>query len=229
MGEFIPIITVDGPSGSGKGTLCRLLARQFGWHLLDSGALYRVVAIAAENHGVSFADQQAMEVIAAHLDVQFEAGDNESAGARIVLEGDDVTDMVRSEITGAKASEVAVIPVVRNALLQRQRAFKRQPGLVADGRDMGTVVFPESPLKIFLTATPEERAQRRYLQLKEKSENVTLSRLISDVSARDKRDTERAIAPLKAAEDAISVDTTGIGIDEVFQRVLQEAEKVGFS
>jgi len=221
--EVIPVVTVDGPSGSGKGTICRLLARELGWHLLDSGALYRVTALAARNHGVAFDDHQAMEVLAGHLDVQFEAGTDLGDEARVILEGDDVTDLVRTEETGALASEVAVIPVVRSALLQRQRAFRTRPGLVADGRDMGTVVFPQAELKIYLTASADERAERRFLQLQQKGENVSLPRLVSDIKARDKRDMERAVAPLRPAQDALTVDTTGVGIDAVFQQVLSAA------
>lgn len=227
MEEEVPVIAIDGPSGSGKGTICRLLARDLGWNLLDSGALYRVVALAARNHGVGLDNCDALEVLAGHLDVQFQADGGGLAEARIVLEGEDVTELVRSEELGALASEVAAIACVRSALLQRQRAFKTPPGLVADGRDMGTVVFPEAQLKVFLTASADERAMRRYKQLKNKGEDVSLPRLVADIQARDRRDMERSVAPLRAAPDAVSVDTTGLSVEEVFERVLSEANDRG--
>ena len=225
--EDIPVIAVDGPSGSGKGTICRLLARELGWNLLDSGALYRLVGLAARNHGVSLDNHAALEVLAGHLDVQFRPGNEESAEARIILEGDDVTEQVRSEEVGALASHVAAIGVVRSALLVRQRAFKIRPGLVADGRDMGTVVFPEAQLKVFLTASAGERASRRYQQLKNTGGADSLPRLLADIEARDRRDTERTVAPLKPAADALTVDTTGMSIQAVFQRLLTEARDRG--
>ena len=166
-----PVITIDGPSGSGKGTIAGILAKRLGWCLLDSGALYRLLAFAARNHGVDLTNEESLKLLAAHLDVQF-VGATEGHPQRIILEGDDVTDDLRNEQVGSWASQVAALPAVRDALLQRQRAFQEPPGLVADGRDMGTVVFPEAPLKIFLTASAEERARRRYLQLKDRKSVV---------------------------------------------------------
>ena len=188
-----PVITIDGPSGSGKGTVAGILAKRLGWNLLDSGALYRLLAFAAGNHGVALDNEALLEKLAAHLDVQF-IGATDGKPARIILEGDDVTHAIRSETVAAGASKVAALPAVRDALLQRQRAFLEFPGLVADGRDMGTVVFPDAPLKVFLTASAEERARRRYLQLKAKGDDVSLSGLLDEIRARDERDTQRAIA-----------------------------------
>jgi len=224
----VPVITVDGPSGSGKGTVCRLLARSIGWSLLDSGALYRLVGLAARNHGVDMDNHPALEVLAGHLDVQFEpgAGDDD---LRIVLEGEDVTQTVRTEEVGALASRVASVGAVREALLARQRAFRVKPGLVADGRDMGTVVFPDAELKVFLTASAEERAQRRYRQLIASGDAVSLPRLVSDIEARDRRDTERAVSPLRPAAEAVVVDTTGRSIAEVFNHLSRLAQDRGLA
>lgn len=216
-----PVITIDGPSGSGKGTIAGLLATQLGWCLLDSGALYRLLAFAASNHGVDLTNEEALKLLAAHLDVQFEVGDS-GQGQRIILEGEDVTHAIRNEHVGSGASQVASLPAVRDALLQRQRAFQEEPGLVADGRDMGTVVFPDAPLKIFLTASAEERARRRYLQLKAKGDDVSLSSLLDEIRVRDERDTQRAVAPLKPAHDAIQLDSTELSIEQVLQRILSE-------
>ena len=210
-----PVITVDGPSGSGKGTLCALLAKQLGWNLLDSGALYRLLAFAAGNHGIDLTNEEALKQLAAHLDVQF-------IDKRIILEGEEVTDAIRNEQVGAGASMVASLPAVREALLQRQRAFQEMPGLVADGRDMGTVVFTEAPLKVFLTASAEERARRRYLQLTAKGDDVNLASLLDEIRARDERDTQRAVAPLKPAADAILLDSTELSIEQVLERILRE-------
>ena len=210
-----PVITVDGPSGSGKGTLCALLAKQLGWNLLDSGALYRLLAFAAGNHGIDLTNEEALKQLAAHLDVQF-------IDKRIILEGEEVTDAIRNEQVGAGASMVASLPAVREALLQRQRAFQEMPGLVADGRDMGTVVFTEAPLKVFLTASAEERARLRYLQLKAKGDDVNLASLLDEIRARDERDTQRAVAPLKPAADAILLDSTELSIEQVLERILSE-------
>ncbi|HBZ92633.1 MULTISPECIES: (d)CMP kinase [unclassified Pseudomonas] len=210
-----PVITVDGPSGSGKGTLCALLAKQLGWNLLDSGALYRLLAFAAGNHGIDLTNEEALKQLAAHLDVQF-------IDKRIILEGEEVTDAIRNEQVGAGASMVASLPAVREALLQRQRAFQEMPGLVADGRDMGTVVFTDAPLKVFLTASAEERARRRYLQLKAKGDNVNLASLLDEIRARDERDTQRAVAPLKPAAEAIVLDSTELSIEQVLERILRE-------
>jgi len=216
-----PVITIDGPSGSGKGTVAGILAKRLGWNLLDSGALYRLLAFAAGNHGVALDNEALLEKLAAHLDVQF-IGATDGKPARIILEGDEVTHAIRSETVAAGASKVAALPAVRDALLQRQRAFLEFPGLVADGRDMGTVVFPDAPLKVFLTASAEERARRRYLQLKAKGDDVSLSGLLDEIRARDERDTQRAIAPLKPAADAIQLDSTELSIEQVLERIMSE-------
>ncbi|WP_397376948.1 (d)CMP kinase [Pseudomonas sp.] len=216
-----PVITIDGPSGSGKGTVAGLLAKQLGWNLLDSGALYRLLAFAAGNHGVDLTNEESLKLLAAHLDVQFIASGN-GQGQRIILEGEEVTDLIRNEQIGAGASQVASLPAVRDALLQRQQAFQEMPGLIADGRDMGTVVFPDAPLKIFLTASAEERARRRYLQLKAKGDDVNLASLLDEIQARDERDTQRAVAPLKSAADAIVLDSTELSIEKVLERILSE-------
>ncbi|KXO83900.1 (d)CMP kinase [Stutzerimonas stutzeri] len=217
----VPIITIDGPSGSGKGTVAALLAGKLGWNFLDSGALYRLLAFAARNHGVDLTNEEALKVLAEHLDVQFGAA-RDGHGMVIILEGEDVTEAIRNETVGAGASQVAALPVVRTALLQRQKAFREAPGLVADGRDMGTVVFPDAPLKIFLTASAEERARRRYLQLKARGDDVNLASLLEEIRERDERDTQRVVAPLKPAEDAIQLDSTTLSIEEVLQRILSE-------
>jgi len=220
------VITVDGPSGSGKGTLCQLLAKELGWNLLDSGALYRLVALAADHHGVELDDTEALTVLAEHLDVQFNAVEG-SDGIRIVLEGEEVTDTIRTEKVGGDASVVAAIPAVREALLNRQRAFATEPGLIADGRDMGTVVFPDAPLKIYLDASAEERADRRYNQLINKGLGASLQAILEDIKARDARDMNRAVAPLKPAQDAIVLDSTKLTIDEVLAAVMEEVRHKG--
>ncbi len=217
--QAIPVITIDGPSGSGKGTLSRLVAGKLGWHFLDSGALYRLVALAARHHAVPLEDEVSLTTLAAHLDVEFEAVDG-GVDSRIVLEGEDVDNVIRTEQCGRDASVVAALPTVRQALLERQRAFRVAPGLVADGRDMGTVVFPEADLKLFLTASREERARRRYNQLNEKGIDANLQRILSDLETRDARDSERSASPLRPANDAVIVDTTGIAIDDVVMQVL---------
>jgi cytidylate kinase len=198
-----------------------LLAKRLGWCLLDSGALYRLLAFAARNHGVDLTNEEALKLLAAHLDVQFEAATDDH-GQRIILEGEDVTLAIRNEQIGSGASQVASLPAVREALLQRQRAFQEFPGLIADGRDMGTVVFPAAPLKVFLTASAEERARRRYLQLKAKGDDVSLSSLLDEIRVRDERDTQRAVAPLKPAQDAIQLDSTELSIEQVLERILSE-------
>ncbi|MGA6097029.1 (d)CMP kinase [Stutzerimonas marianensis] len=220
----VPVITIDGPSGSGKGTVAALLAAKLGWNFLDSGALYRLLAFAARNHGVDLTNEEALKVLAAHLDVQFGAA-KDGRGMEIVLEGEEVTTAIRNEQVGAGASQVAALPVVREALLQRQKAFREPPGLVADGRDMGTVVFPDAPLKIFLTASAEERARRRYLQLKGKGDDVNLASLLDEIRVRDERDTQREVAPLKPADDAIQLDSTDLSIEQVLERILSEVGK----
>ena len=217
----IPVVTIDGPSGAGKGTVAALLAAKLGWKFLDSGALYRLLAFAAVNHGVDLTNEEALKVLAAHLDVQFDTAES-GQGMRIVLEGEDVTEAIRNEVVGAGASQVAALPAVREALLQRQKAFREAPGLVADGRDMGTVVFPDATLKIFLTASAEERARRRYLQLKAKGDDVNLASLLDEIRARDERDTQRAVAPLKPADDAIQLDSTALSIEQVLGQILSE-------
>lgn len=224
MNGNAPVITIDGPSGSGKGTVAGLLAKQLGWNLLDSGALYRLLAFSARNHGVDLTNEESLKLLAAHLDVQFlAAGDGKPQ--RIILEGEEVTESIRNEQIGAGASQVAALPAVRDALLQRQRAFRESPGLVADGRDMGTVVFTDAPLKVFLTASAEERANRRYLQLKAKGDDVNLASLIDEIRARDERDTQRTVAPLKPAADAIQLDSTELSIEQVLERILSEVAK----
>lgn len=221
MNQQAPVIAIDGPSGSGKGTIAGLLSKRLGWNLLDSGALYRLLAYAAGNHGVDLTNEELLKALAAHLDVQFIAA-SDGQPQRIILEGDDVSDVIRNETVGAGASMVASLPAVLDALLQRQRAFQESPGLVADGRDMGTVVFPDAPLKIFLTASAEERARRRYLQLKAKGDDVSLSSLLDEIRARDERDTQRAVAPLKPAPDAIQLDSTELSIEQVLERIMSE-------
>jgi len=221
-----PVITVDGPGGAGKGTLCVALVRHLGWHLLDSGALYRLLALAAWRRGVALDDLGTLVEVARHLDVAFTlAPDSDQPQVR--LDGRPVGDALRSDETGQGASEVAALPAVRDALLDRQRAFRTAPGLIADGRDMGTVIFPDAQLKIFLTASPEERAQRRYKQLKDKGLDANLRDLFASIAARDARDVERAVAPLEPAEDAIILDSTSVDAEGVLAAVLAEARARG--
>jgi cytidylate kinase len=220
----VSIITIDGPSGSGKGTISRGVARALHWHLLDSGALYRLAALAAERRGASLDDAAAVAAAALAMDVRFDAaGDTE----RVSLDGADVSGELRTEKTGAAASVVAALPAVRQALLQRQRDFARPPGLVADGRDMGTVVFPDAQLKVFLTARAEERAMRRYKQLKEKGIGVSLRDLSRDIERRDARDANRSTAPLRPAENARVLDSTSLTPGEVIARILDWLEAAG--
>lgn len=216
----VPVLAIDGPSGSGKGAVSRLVAENLGWHLLDSGALYRVLALAAQEAGAG-TDGQRLEGLARGLKVEF--GQDGAGDERILLSGRDVTLAVRAEGTGEQASQLAVIPEVRAGLKDLQRSFRRLPGLVADGRDMGTVIFPEAGLKIFLTASARERAQRRYNQLKQKGLTANLDALFHDISARDERDRTRSISPLQPAADAVELDTTGIPIGQVVARVLELA------
>lgn len=225
MSRKDPVITVDGASGTGKGTVSQLVAKRLGWKFLDSGALYRVLALAAQKHGVALDNEAALQVLAEYIDVQFLAVESEPP--RILLEGEDVTATVRTEKMGNAASKIGALPAVRSALLNRQRAFREFPGLVADGRDMGTVVFPDAEIKIFLVASAEERAKRRYEQLKEKGINVNLDDLVVELRERDKRDQERPVAPLKPADDALSINTDQLSIEEVVERILQEVHKSG--
>ncbi|MDP2560337.1 (d)CMP kinase [Psychrobium sp. 1_MG-2023] len=222
MAENLSVITIDGPSGAGKGTIARLLADKLGWHLLDSGAIYRVLALAAIHHNVALDNEDALTPLAGHLDVRF-VSDSESGVIKVILEGEDVTREIRNEKVGNSASKVAAFPRVREALLRRQRAFLTSDGLIADGRDMGTIVFPQAPIKFFLTASAEERAQRRYNQLQEKGFDANIQSLLSEISERDERDRNRSVAPLVPADDALVVDSTGLSIDEVLAKVVEHA------
>lgn len=219
----VPVIAIDGPSGSGKGTVARLVARRLGWHLLDSGALYRLVAMAGANRGLAGDDEPGHAAVAAGLDARFES--DAQGQERVLLDGRDVTRDLRTEEAGAAASRVAAMPAVRSALLARQRAFATAPGLVADGRDMGTVVFTGAPVKVYLTASADERALRRYKQLKEKGLPANLADLSQEILHRDRRDSTRPVAPLRPAPDAVVIDSTGIPVEEVVDRVLALAIK----
>ena len=215
--EHVPVIAVDGPGGSGKGTITTRLADYLGWHFLDSGALYRLTALAVSKKQLSLDDEAALGVVAANLDIRFETN---KGTVKALLDEQDVTDQIRQEDTGVLASKVSAVPAVRAALAGRQRRFRQLPGLVADGRDMGTVIFPDAMLKIFLTASASCRAERRYKQLKDKGESVNLTRLFREIKARDLRDQSRSIAPLRPAEDAVIIDSTDLNIDEVFDKVV---------
>jgi len=225
-GSISKVITIDGPSGSGKGTICKLLAAALGWNLLDSGALYRLTALAAKHHGVELDDEDALQVLAAHLDIQFLVQDDEDE-LQVILEGESVTQELRLEETGVTASIVAAIPSVRHALLERQREFAQAPGLIADGRDMGTVVFPQAQLKVYLDASVEERANRRYKQLINKGVDASLELILADLIKRDERDMQRAVAPLKPAEEALVLDSTELSIETVLEMILEEARHKG--
>ncbi|CUS48928.1 MAG: cytidylate kinase Cmk [Idiomarinaceae bacterium HL-53] len=217
-----PVITIDGPGGAGKGTISRMVADRLGWHLLDSGAIYRVLAVAAAHHDFSAKDEEGLVALAADLDVEFVI--NEKTGAtHVVLEGEDVTETIRLEQTGQAASRIAALPRVREALLRRQRGFREFPGLVADGRDMGTVVFPEAEVKVFLTASAEERARRRFVQLQQSGVDANITNLIAEIKERDDRDTNRSVAPLKAAEGSLVLDSTNMPIELVLKEVLEFA------
>jgi cytidylate kinase len=218
-----PVIAIDGPSGSGKGTVSREVAAALGWHLLDSGALYRLVGVAGLKAGLAPGDQAGHAAVAGAMQVVF--GATPAGAERVLLDAVDVTAAIRSELAGNLASVVASYPAVRAALIDRQRGFRVPPGLVADGRDIGTVIFPDAPLKIFLTASPEERALRRYKQLKDKGLDVSLAALSGEIAERDHRDTTRTVAPLSAAVDAVLLDSTGLGPDEVIARVLSLARE----
>lgn len=223
MNETIPLITIDGPSGAGKGTAAKIVAEQLGWNFLDSGAIYRVLAVATQHHGINCDEEEAIIPLASHLDVEFKIVDE--GEPRVILEGEDVTSNIRTEEMGMLASKIAAFPRVREALLRRQRAFKEAPGLLADGRDMGTVVFPDAPVKIFLTASAEERAQRRMIQLQQKGIDVNIGRLLEDIRKRDEQDQNRAVAPLMPAKDALIVDSTELSIDEVVEKILTFANE----
>ncbi len=217
--KIVPVLTIDGPSGSGKGTISRSIADALGWHLLDSGALYRAVGFAASMAGLDLSDAEAVTRCAQTTKIGFR--DPKDGGeTRVIVNGLDATDEIRTETCGAAASAIAVIPAVRTALFDKQHSFRKPPGLVADGRDMGTVIFPDARFKVFLTASAAERANRRYKQLKAKGLGVTLAALLREIQARDVRDAERTVAPLKPADDAVSIDSTGMPIDEVVAVVL---------
>jgi cytidylate kinase len=212
----IPVLTIDGPSGAGKGTVSRLLAKQLGWHYLDSGSIYRSLAIALAKQAVDLADIAAIVSVAKSMVLAFECGDE----LIVKLDGEDITSQLGLETTGNMASIIAAVPEVRSVLLQKQQDFKRLPGLVADGRDMGTVVFSDAPYKVFLTASSEKRAERRYKQLKEKGIDANLTRLTEEIEERDRRDRERATAPLCMAENALFIDSSEMTIDAVIAQVI---------
>lgn len=214
----LPVLTIDGPSGSGKGTISRAVAARMGWHYLDSGALYRAVGVAAGWANLDLSDASAL--VRCAFDTQVRFSDGGEGEPRVLVNDVDATTELRTETAGAAASAIAAIPEVREALKERQRAFRRAPGLVADGRDMGTVIFPDAPYKVFLTASAEERAERRYKQLRDKGVSVTLAGLLREILARDARDASRAVAPLRPAEGAVHIDTTGLDIETVVGRVL---------
>jgi cytidylate kinase len=220
----IPVITIDGPGGSGKGTISRMLAAELGWHFLDSGSLYRLVALGAIKHSIPLNDETRLAEYARGLDVRF-ASENPAQDPDIWLEKQQVDGEIRTEQCGDAASQVAALPAVRTALLQRQRDFRQAPGLVADGRDMGTTVFPDANLKIFLTASAEIRAARRLKQLKEKGIDANLAALVKDIAARDERDSQRSVSPLKPASDAVVIDTSELDIQQVLSQIRVLASK----
>jgi cytidylate kinase len=214
----VPVLTIDGPSGTGKGTVSERIAERLGWHFLDSGALYRAAALAALQRQLGLSDEAALANLAAGLGVRFAAAPGQGGG--VYVDGQEVTDAIRTQECGDAASRIAALPEVRRALLQKQHSLRRPPGLVADGRDMGTTVFPDAILKVFLTASPEIRAERRYKQLKEKGLDVNLPRLLGEIRERDARDAERVASPLKPAEGAFILDTSALGISEVVTQIL---------
>jgi len=218
MSAGAPVVTIDGPSGSGKGTVAQIIADRLGWHFLDSGALYRLVGLAAFRGGASLSDGPALVAIARNMSISFVPRPGDVPA--VLLDGMEVGDELRTEASGERASLVAIIPDVRTALLQKQRDFRRLPGLVADGRDMGTTVFPDALLKVFLTASPEVRAERRYKQLKEKGFDANLPRLLGEIRERDQRDAARTVSPLKPAVDAVVLDSSGLAISEVVEQIL---------
>ncbi|MEW6331874.1 MAG: (d)CMP kinase [Pseudomonadota bacterium] len=229
MTNNVPVLTIDGPSGSGKGTVGQILAQRLGWHFLDSGALYRALGVAAEQAAVSFEDRPALARLARSMDIRF-IPRADGAPAAVLLHGAEIGDRLRTEDSGRLASIVAAIPEVRQALLQKQHSFRQPPGLVADGRDMGSTVFPDAILKVFLTASPEVRAERRHKQLMEKGFDVNLPRLLDEIRERDARDAGRAVSPLKPAEDACILDTSQLDISGVVERVhglLRERHRPG--
>ena len=220
--KITPVITIDGPSGAGKGTIAQNVATALQFHILDSGSLYRLTALASQDDEIELSEESKIAELALNLPVEFVPTE---AGLQILLREEDVTEAIRKEEIGMRASKVAALPKVRKALLERQRSFSEQPGLVADGRDMGTTVFPDALLKIFMTASPEERAERRYKQLKAKGINANIAALVKDLKLRDEQDANRAVSPLKPAEDAILLDTTTMAIEEVTQKVLELANQ----
>ncbi len=212
------LITIDGPSGAGKGTVSQLIARQLGWQFLDSGAMYRLCGLACLKQSIAVDDVEAVSELAKNLEIEFKLTNN---GLETLLDGEEVSSELRTEDTAAAASKVAPIQAVRDALLERQRAFASEDGLVADGRDMGTIVFTDAPVKIYLTASAEERANRRYKQLTEAGNSVSLRAILEDIQARDERDMNREVAPLKPADDAHVIDSTELSIDAVVEKILE--------